>query len=382
MTKAAQKLRISIAAPTQSTGGITTWLKTIVASSDSIDWTVFDTSRALVLGAAKTPRVLVREAVQDVGRAWVLWQAWRSGRFDAAYLTSAPGLGLLIRDIPQVVIARGVGLPLVIHLHGGDLRAFLGSPWRRSLVLWGLDRATLVITITPDVQRFLAGSLQRTRVEFLPNPVPESLLLVEPVAAPLTHGPLQIVHVAWQAPAKGSLVAVAALVHLPDRYQLRLVGQADTHNRSEIVDFARRLGVADRVHLAGNLPWSEAIEEMQRACVLVLPSHSEGFPMVVAEAMALGLPVVATDVGAIRHMLVGSSGHPGGLLLSANDDPRMPCDPADLAGAIVRACAPSQWTQLAQSARDRAGEFCVDVVVPQLERLLRDVVRISHEEVG
>lgn len=68
---------------------------------------------------------------------------------------------------------------------------------------------------------------------------------------------------------------------------------------------ARELGIAEHVHFLGNRPHSEVALWMNRADVLCLASRNEGMPNVVVEALASGLPVVATDVGACREMLEG-----------------------------------------------------------------------------
>lgn len=61
---------------------------------------------------------------------------------------------------------------------------------------------------------------------------------------------------------------------------------------------ARRLNVAEFVHFRGVLTEQEMRDELARAAVLVLPSYQETAPMVVAEAMAAGVPVIASNVGA------------------------------------------------------------------------------------
>ena len=73
--------------------------------------------------------------------------------------------------------------------------------------------------------------------------------------------------------------------------------------RRQLERQARELGIADKVRFLGSRPHAEVALWMNRADVLCLTSRSEGMPNVVAEALASGLPVVATDVGACREML-------------------------------------------------------------------------------
>jgi glycosyltransferase involved in cell wall biosynthesis len=73
--------------------------------------------------------------------------------------------------------------------------------------------------------------------------------------------------------------------------------------RAKLERMARDLGVADKVRFLGSRPHAEVARWMNRADVLCLTSRSEGMPNVVVEALASGLPVVATDVGACPELL-------------------------------------------------------------------------------
>jgi glycosyltransferase involved in cell wall biosynthesis len=66
---------------------------------------------------------------------------------------------------------------------------------------------------------------------------------------------------------------------------------------------ARSLGIASRVKFLGALEGDKLVAEYQRAAILVVPSLSESFGMVAAEAMAAGLPVVATKVGGLPSLV-------------------------------------------------------------------------------
>ena len=92
-----------------------------------------------------------------------------------------------------------------------------------------------------------------------------------------------------------------AAIWLPQlpRCDLLLVGQGPERRKLEAQ--CRGLGIGDRVHFAG---WRPDVAEILAASrLLVLPSAWEGMPNVVLEAMAAGLPVVATDVEGVRELL-------------------------------------------------------------------------------
>jgi glycosyltransferase involved in cell wall biosynthesis len=101
---------------------------------------------------------------------------------------------------------------------------------------------------------------------------------------------------------KGVDRAIRTLAELRPRYphaQLHLIGEGP--ERAKLEALARELGVIGAVRFWGwqadSKPFYEAMD------ALLLPSHTEGLPNVVLEAMAMGVPVAATDVGGVRELL-------------------------------------------------------------------------------
>ena len=98
---------------------------------------------------------------------------------------------------------------------------------------------------------------------------------------------------------KGHDVLIHALKKLPNDVRLVLIG--DGSCRAELTALAATLGVADRVVFAGHR--DDVASLLPAFDVFCLPSRREGLPLVVLEAQASGVPVVATDVGAVRDAL-------------------------------------------------------------------------------
>jgi glycosyltransferase involved in cell wall biosynthesis len=122
---------------------------------------------------------------------------------------------------------------------------------------------------------------------------------------------------------KGLDILLTAFTQLPSHFHLAIVGsgELDAPLRAQ----AATLGIADRVHFTG--PRTDMPEIYASLDAFLLPSFDEGMPMTVLEAMAAGLPVVATTVGAIQ--LLGDN---RGWLVP-------PGDSAALAAAIPEALA-------------------------------------------
>ncbi|WP_404371445.1 glycosyltransferase [Kytococcus sedentarius] len=156
--------------------------------------------------------------------------------------------------------------------------------------------------------------------------IPAETMRLEPRRAP--HDIAVLIAVGSQETTyKGHDVAIRALATLrawdvPAR--LVLVGGGRHHEELRV--HAARCGVSDLVDFKGPLSRDAVWEELRRSDILVHPSRTEGLPRVVLEAMAQGLPVVATRVGGIPELL------PDTCLVERDDDQEMAATVAGILG--------------------------------------------------
>ena len=116
------------------------------------------------------------------------------------------------------------------------------------------------------------------------------------------------------SPEKGQQGLIRAFAELRDRHQdlrLRLVG--DGPDRPALEANAAKLGLGDHVMFLGRMTEADTLAEIARSDILILPSFMEGLPIVLMEAMALGVPVVATRVAGIPELVEDGL---GGLLFT------------------------------------------------------------------
>jgi mannosyltransferase len=109
------------------------------------------------------------------------------------------------------------------------------------------------------------------------------------------------------------LLVEAACALLPARPHLRVIftGRVTVDNRAFHAAQLARLtaaGVADRVQFLGELPWSDVVRHYQALDLFVAPARWEGFGLTPLEAMACGVPVVASRVGAFESLVTAETG--------------------------------------------------------------------------
>jgi phosphatidyl-myo-inositol dimannoside synthase len=144
--------------------------------------------------------------------------------------------------------------------------------------------------------------------------------------------------------------AVARLTETGPPVSLTHVG--DGRYRTDLEQFARRRGVADRVTFVGAVPAGPAVRSyLDGADLFVMPSRTEGLPRAMIEAMARGLPAIGTDVGGIGELL-----GPGFLV--------PPDDEAALATAIGALLADQAARRAAAAANlHRARDYAAEVLM-------------------
>ena len=124
-------------------------------------------------------------------------------------------------------------------------------------------------------------------------------------APPAAREHASILCVAHLYPRKDVATLLGAMRLLQTRAVLRVIGNGPEFGR--LCRLAKRLGLEDRVLFLNHLPLAELAEEYRRADLFCLPSRQEGFGIVLLEAMAAGLPIIAARAAAIPEV-VGECG--------------------------------------------------------------------------
>jgi glycosyltransferase involved in cell wall biosynthesis len=241
----------------------------------------------------------------------------------------APG-ATLVRAGLLVLAARSRRTRVLVHAHGGRVQLWLTSALRRRVVRSSLAGAESVLAVSEGAASSLADALG-ARVELVENGVDTDRF--RPAVDRLANDRPVILYVGVLTERKGVLDLLAASDRLVERgvdHEVHLVGGPppdDPAAAAPVVAAAEAR--AGRVVLVGSVEPDGMADRYRAADVFCLPSWWEAMPLSVLEAMACGLPVVATAVGDVPRLV--ADGTTGRVV-----EPR---HPDDLAAALAEVLA-------------------------------------------
>ena len=278
---------------TRRSGGVATWFRLVLGALD---------------GSARSDRTAVQHFVTDkrsAGRgplparvvdgglvARDLRAALRDHRPDGVHI--ACGSGWSFREAAvHAALARRAGSRVVIHLHAASLERWWGtSRAERPLIRRVLGAADRVAVLSPGVRSWLtARGVPPERLAVIPNGVPLGPSRPTPTPPP----PLRLLVVGSVEARKGVHDLVRALDRVRGDVEVTWIGPGDPVP-------------ARALRFAGRQPPGAVQEALDGAHGLLMPSRREGLPFALLEAMARGVPVLGTRVGAIPELLADGAG--------------------------------------------------------------------------
>lgn len=201
-------------------------------------------------------------------------------------------------------------IPHVFTVHGFDHAnivadsarfARMRSPLWARLERHGLSRHRHIISITPYVKKMIEDMTQ-ANIYDIDNPVDERFFNVD-----RCEEPGRILTVGWISERKNTLGSVKGFARALDRGVdgvLAIAGEPqDTAYYQRLIAYIDEKGLRDRIQFLGQISHAQLLQELAKASLFLLPSRQENAPMAIAEAMAIGVPVITSNCCGMPFMI-------------------------------------------------------------------------------
>ncbi|HEX2912502.1 MAG TPA: glycosyltransferase family 4 protein [Chloroflexia bacterium] len=266
------------------------------------------------------------------------------------------------QNVLTLLATRGLKLPVVVCEHTEPGRAALSKIWQK-LRFWTYPVSSAVVVLTDTAQNFFPANI-RKKTFVIPNPaiLPDSFEVSKQVSE---NSSPKIVAMGRLIPLKGFDFLIKAFSSISSQHPdwtLEIWGEGA--ERSSLEALIKQFGIESQVFLRGFT--SRPLEVLKQADFLVLSSHYEGFPTVIWEAMACGLPVVSFDC---------PSG-PGAIIRDGVDGILVPNGNVEaLAEAMSNLMySEAERRRLASRAPEVLERFGLDRVMRRWEALFQEVI--------
>jgi N-acetyl-alpha-D-glucosaminyl L-malate synthase BshA len=289
---------------------------------------------------------------------------------------------LLKRLRPDVIHTQGMGMsldcffakmlfekPYIIWGQGSDV--YLSWRFKGMISRLVLKNADAVIALTKDMEKRMKKFCNRY-IHVIPNGID---LKVFEKSSPrkllpnlqITNSERILLFVGTLRPVKGLKYLIQAMNILRNTgvEKVKLIIIGDGEERQALKHLVKQLHLEDRVIFVGKIPNEKVPNYMTIADIFVLPSLSEGFPIVTLEAMASGLPIIASRIGGMPEIV--EDGVNGFLVEPAN--------PRDIAEKVTFLLKDEELRgRISKKNKEKIKNYSWEKIIEKLEEIFLEVI--------
>ena len=204
--------------------------------------------------------------------------------------------------VPAVILGKIYKIRVVITEHWSGFPRRILRTFDILRARFAMNRAKILLPVSQNLKEAIESYGIKNRFQVIPNVINTEMF--HPSTSQYRNEKKRILLVALLSPIKGIPYLLRALAQLKEKRQdfvLDIVG--DGPNRQEYEELTNKLELGEMVRFHGLKSKPEVAEYMRQCDFFVLPSLWENLPCVLIEAMATGIPVIATDVGGVKEMI-------------------------------------------------------------------------------
>ena len=293
-----------------NTGGVRVWAGTVMScfssnnKSNNVSVSLFSMTRSSSLAHMLSWYKRMISIIKDYWHLpYKLWKVLKNEEYDILHIVSVGNLGLL-RDLLFLIIAKKRRIKGIVHFHFGripQIKKDGGLEWHLlKKVLYWADGIIVLDQKSYDV----VNDMYPFKVWKIANSFSDELLGLDLNA--FRRSEKKIVFVGHVVPEKGIMELLEATYDL-EGIELYIYGPTNDNMMETINIFLTNHPFKGKIFIKGLQPLSVIYKELATSELFVLPTYTEGFPLIIMEAMVCGCPIITTPVGAIEEMLYSNN---------------------------------------------------------------------------
>jgi glycosyltransferase involved in cell wall biosynthesis len=287
--------------------------------------------------------------------------------------------------IGSIVACAFLKIPTIVRFHLIPLEWFIGAKERKAHA-WAKVRRQQWVTVSENNKKLLCSSFQIPETDVLciyngsklasPNTSVSDLEALKKLRAQVRHEldvpetTQLVLTVGRLENQKGHVDLIPTIPHIAKEFpNVKFVWVGDGKQRENLVNQVQAYGVENQVLFTGYR--ADIPRLLTTADLFVFPSHYEGHPLALLEAMSYGLPIIASDASSIPEIIKHET---HGLLFRTKDS----CDLLEALRWALR--HPDNMQEMAKNAQFRAQEFPEEKMVREALELWQKLGQISHSK--
>ena len=248
------------------------------------------------------PRMIKFNLIKAIYLIWRIRKDHKAKQFVMIH-----GFWIMLQGIVSVLLGKMLNIPSVVTLPGGDVTYIpsirygsLSNPLNKMLVAWCIHHASCIVMLTRFQQTMMqSNGISREQISIIPYGV--DITKFQFRLHPFSK-PLQLIYLGNLNRVKDPYTLIKTFYALSKKHDCRLtIVGSDTMN-GKVQEYARELGVYEKIRWEGKLSYNKIPTELSSADILLITSLYEGQAAVVLEAFASGVIVVGTNVGFLADM--------------------------------------------------------------------------------